>query len=262
MTRQRCRSIDRGYYTTETLVTDKPEEEWILLQQLPPWEAWAAVCRQIIQFICVRGGPESARCFSNRSPSLVSASSRGGQQRIPRPDGWRLGSPAPWPPNANIDLDAIERHLATRVVTSQRTGAPPPKRDSAVLIALYADPEVTVVLTRRTQNMRTHSGEVSFPGGAQDPGETLWETACEAREEVQLDTSLLRRIGFDHLTTVSWRSHSSVRLLDLNSTLTRRQPRRSRCNLRVPLSELLAFDVYRRNLEMAGINTRKTRLFL
>ena len=180
----------------------------------------------------------------------MSASSRGGQQRIPRPDGWRLGSPAPWPPNANIDLDVIERHLATRGVTSQRTGAPPPKRDSAVLIALYADPEVTVVLTRRPQNMRTHSGEVSFPGGAQDPGETLWETACrEAREEVQLETSLLRRIGELDLTTVSSRARivPFVARLEQAPSLVA-NPDEVDAILRVPLSELLASDVYREEI--------------
>ena len=181
----------------------------------------------------------------------MSASGRGGQQRIPRPDGWSLGSPAPWPPEANIDLDAIERHLTDRVVSSQRTGAPPPKRHSAVLIALYADPEVTVVLTRRTQKMRTHSGEVSFPGGAQDPGETLWETACrEAREEVQLDTTLLKRIGeLDHLTTVSSRARivPFVARLEQAPSLVA-NPDEVDAILRVPLPELLLPGVYREEI--------------
>ena len=120
-----------------------------------------------------------------------------------------------------------------------------------MLIALYADPEVTVVLTRRPQNMRTHSGEVSFPGGAQDPGETLWETACrEAREEVQLDTSLLRRIGeLDHLTTVSSRARivPFVARLEQAPSLVA-NPDEVDAILRVPLSELLASDVYREEI--------------
>ena len=48
-------------------------------------------------------------------------------------------------------------------------------RASAVLAPLYeADGEAHVVLTRRAQHMRSHRGEVSFPGGGQEPGEDLW----------------------------------------------------------------------------------------
>jgi len=173
---------------------------------------------------------------------------RGGPQRIPRPDNWTPGSPAPWPPASEVDLDTLERRLLTRTSGYQLTGAPPPKRHSAVLIALYSDPEPTVVLTRRTQQMRAHSGEVSFPGGGQDPGESLWDTACrEAREEIQLDTTLARRIGeLDHLTTVS----SQARIVPYVARLS--QPPSMTANpdevdeiLLVSLSELLLPEVYR-----------------
>ena len=173
---------------------------------------------------------------------------RGGPQRIPRPDNWALGNPAPWPPTAAVDLDTLERRLFTRTPGYQQTGAPPPKRHSAVLIALYSNPEPTVVLTRRTQQMRAHSGEVSFPGGGQDPGESLWDTACrEAREEIRLDTSLVRKIGeLDHLTTVS----SQARIVPYVARLS--QPPSMTANpdevdeiLCVPLSELLLPGVYR-----------------
>ncbi|MDE0872767.1 MAG: CoA pyrophosphatase [Acidimicrobiales bacterium] len=173
---------------------------------------------------------------------------RGGPQRIPRPDNWTPGNPAPWLHATDVDLDTLERRLLTRTSGYQLTGAPPPKRHSAVLIALYSDPEPTVVLTRRTQQMRAHSGEVSFPGGGQDPGESLWDTACrEAREEIQLDTTLARRIGeLDHLTTVS----SQARIVPYVARLS--QPPSMTANpdevdeiLAVPLSELLLPEVYR-----------------
>jgi len=173
---------------------------------------------------------------------------RGGPQHIPRPDNWTPGNPAPWLHATEIDLDTLERRLLTRSHGYQLTGAPPPKRHSAVLIALYSDPEPTVVLTRRTQQMRAHSGEVSFPGGGQDPGESLWDTACrEAREEIQLDTTLARRIGeLDHLTTVS----SQARIVPYVARLS--QPPSMIANpdevdeiLLVPLSELLLPEVYR-----------------
>ncbi len=173
---------------------------------------------------------------------------RGGPQHIPRPKHWNVGDPAPWPRSTQINLDTLERHLATRPIGYQRTGAPPPKRHSAVLIALYDDPETTVVLTRRTQKMRSHSGEVSFPGGGQDPGESLWETACrEAREEVRLDSSLIRKIGeLDHLTTVS----SQARIVPYVARLSQKpslaaNPDEVDKILNVPLSELLIPGVYR-----------------
>ena len=173
---------------------------------------------------------------------------RGGPQRIPRPDNWTPGNPAPWLHATDVDLDTLERRLLTRTSGYQLTGAPPPKRHSAVLIALYSDPEPTVVLTRRTQQMKAHSGEVSFPGGGQDPGESLWDTACrEAREEIQLDTALARRIGeLDHLTTVS----SQARIVPYVARLS--QPPSMTANpdevdeiLLVSLSELLLPEVYR-----------------
>lgn len=70
------------------------------------------------------------------------------------------------------------------------------------------DGQVKVVLTRRAQHLRSHRGEVSFPGGGQDPGEDLLTTACrEAHEEVGLDPAQVEIIGeLDHLATVMSRS--------------------------------------------------------
>lgn len=53
--------------------------------------------------------------------------------------------------------------------------------------------------------MRTHTHQVSFPGGGQDPGETLTETALrEAREEIDLDSDIVEIVGeLDHLRTFS-----------------------------------------------------------
>lgn len=135
---------------------------------------------------------------------------RGGEQSIPRPAEWSLGGPAPWahlPTSARtVDLEVLSERLAGRVPGARLTGAPPPKRDSAVLIPLWDDAgEAAVILTRRTRAMRAHSGEVSFPGGGQDPGESLWETAVrEAEEEIGLPRHLPRPLGeLDRLVTFS-----------------------------------------------------------
>ncbi|WP_182525433.1 NUDIX hydrolase [Nocardioides dongkuii] len=59
-------------------------------------------------------------------------------------------------------------------------------RTGAVLILFSEGPSGgEVLLTERAHDMRSHPGQVSFPGGAVDPGETLVEAALrEAEEEV------------------------------------------------------------------------------
>lgn len=96
---------------------------------------------------------------------------------------------------------------------------PPPKPSpaestshsaSAVLAPLYeADGDVWVVLTRRSWQLRSHTGEVSFPGGRREAGDIdLWDTATrEAMEEIALDPADVERIGeLDHLATVTSQS--------------------------------------------------------
>ena len=71
-------------------------------------------------------------------------------------------------------------------------------RKSAVLVPLYEDKgELHVILTRRAAHLRSHSLEVSFPGGGQEEADaSLWETALrEAKEEISLNTELVERIG-------------------------------------------------------------------
>jgi 8-oxo-dGTP pyrophosphatase MutT (NUDIX family) len=72
------------------------------------------------------------------------------------------------------------------------------RTDSAVLAPLFADAagELHAVFTRRRDDLRRHAGEISFPGGRQDPGETLIETALrEAHEEVGLPPEAVDVLG-------------------------------------------------------------------
>jgi 8-oxo-dGTP pyrophosphatase MutT (NUDIX family) len=179
---------------------------------------------------------------------------RGGAQEIPRPHSCREGDPAPW---ADLALDrrdpSIERVCAALAATGpprlsplEGTGV----RASAVLAPLYThDGEVHVVLTRRAQNLRSHRGEVSFPGGGQDPGDVdLWATALrESHEEVALDPSTVEQIGeLDHLQTVTSRSYiiPYVGLLPSRPELVA-SPAEVELVLHVALSELLADGVFR-----------------
>jgi 8-oxo-dGTP pyrophosphatase MutT (NUDIX family) len=68
---------------------------------------------------------------------------------------------------------------------------------SAVLVPLFEeDGEARMVLTRRAEHLRTHTGEVSFPGGRLGTGETPEEGALrEAAEEVALEPTSVDLVG-------------------------------------------------------------------
>lgn len=71
------------------------------------------------------------------------------------------------------------------------------RRRAAVLVALCLDDDALhVVLTRRRADMRIHPGQVSFPGGRQDNGEELRDTALrEASEEIGLAPEAVEIVG-------------------------------------------------------------------
>jgi len=67
---------------------------------------------------------------------------------------------------------------------------------AAVLIAITDRPQPGVILTVRREDMRTHAGQVAFPGGRIDPGEDAVAAALrEANEELGLDPGAVDIIG-------------------------------------------------------------------
>ena len=124
-------------------------------------------------------------------------------QRIPRPEVARPGGAAPWVgwwqgegrPRVTVDevRRAVTGHPDLPSIGDEDLGGP----NSAVLAAVWEeDGEARVLLTRRTAWLRSHSGQVAFPGGRVEPEETLAEAALrEAWEEVALDPSTVEVIG-------------------------------------------------------------------
>lgn len=70
-------------------------------------------------------------------------------------------------------------------------------RDAAVLVPIVARPEPTLLFTLRTETVRSHKGQVSFPGGSIDAVDSSPQGAAlrEAHEEIGLDPGDVNVLG-------------------------------------------------------------------
>ena len=71
------------------------------------------------------------------------------------------------------------------------------RTEAAVLVPMHGWPDNPgLVFTERRSDLRRHAGEISFPGGRRDQGETLRETALrEAEEEIGLSSENVEIAG-------------------------------------------------------------------
>lgn len=68
--------------------------------------------------------------------------------------------------------------------------------EAAVLVAVTDRPDPGVILTVRREHLRTHAGQIAFPGGRLDAGEDSIAAALrEAHEEIRLDPTAVDVIG-------------------------------------------------------------------
>lgn len=124
-----------------------------------------------------------------------------GRQEIPRPLDWEPAPPREW--RAELGLTALASAPPVVPIGSQADllrSSDPQARLSAVLVAftdsLPRRSGVHVLVTRRPTYMRTHAGQVAFPGGGIEGAETPQAAAVrEAYEEVGMPPGAVRLRG-------------------------------------------------------------------
>ncbi len=105
----------------------------------------------------------------------------------------RLQSPPEWQP----EITDENRHVIAADIIAKREAAGK-VTGAAVLIPLVLKEEgLSVLLTQRTNHLRDHAGQISFPGGRMDPeDQSPNDTALrESQEEIGLDPKRVEIIG-------------------------------------------------------------------
>lgn len=98
-------------------------------------------------------------------------------------------------------------------------------RDAAVLIGVVARrPEASLLLTRRTDHLKSHAGQIALPGGKIDPTDAGPVDAAlrEAEEEVGLDRRFVEPMGLldPYVSNTGFRIFPVVALVDPDATIT------------------------------------------
>jgi len=128
--------------------------------------------------------------------------------------------------------DTVPRHAAADWILPglsaedsaiYRRSLPAAPTPAAVLIPLIERQRTTVLLTERAADLRTHAGQVSFPGGhieASDPGPAA-AALRETREEIGLEERLVSVAGYlpDHIVITGFRITPVVGFVQAGFTL-------------------------------------------
>ena len=111
----------------------------------------------------------------------------------------------------SLSTYALEMDLWTHLAALPPVASPPDAR-YAVLVPIYTDADGIdrIIFTRRPEHMRTHPGDVVFPGGGREEGEDPVATARrEAWEEIRLPGENVVEI-LGGLTPVTTRSRTRL----------------------------------------------------
>ena len=103
-------------------------------------------------------------------------------------------------PLKSMDLAGARARLSPTLLKVEDAVAlePPGEMESAVLVPLtFVEDRLSILFTRRPDDMRRHAGEYSFPGGRREPGEPdLLATALrESEEEIGIPPTSVEVLG-------------------------------------------------------------------
>jgi 8-oxo-dGTP pyrophosphatase MutT (NUDIX family) len=88
--------------------------------------------------------------------------------------------------------------LRTRLASPPARRLPPTDdRQAAILVPLYVDAgELWTLLTKRSDKLPYHPGQIAFPGGSLEPGEDAWTAAVrETEEEIGIERQKILPLG-------------------------------------------------------------------
>jgi 8-oxo-dGTP pyrophosphatase MutT (NUDIX family) len=148
-------------------------------------------------------------------------------------------------PVASMDLPAAVLKLLTPVLMAAL-------KPSAVLIPILLHGDVPrLLLTRRSETLRSHKGQISFPGGRRDADDPSFAAAAlrEAHEEVGLSPSAVEVIGYldDYPTLTGYRITPVIGLIANAFTATPHAGEVAEV-LELPLTEVLYSDRFERKM--------------
>ena len=105
----------------------------------------------------------------------------------------RFQSPPVWQP----EITDENRHVIAADIISKRQAAGKVTRAAVLIPLLVKSDGLSVLLTQRTDHLHDHAGQISFPGGRMDPGDSdPNETALrESEEEIGLGRQGVEIIG-------------------------------------------------------------------
>ncbi|WP_419483211.1 NUDIX hydrolase, partial [Dokdonella sp.] len=124
-----------------------------------------------------------------------------------------------------------------------------PQRDAAVLVPFVRRGDaLSVLFTRRTQGMRQHPGQISFPGGGSEAGDSgpVATALRETSEETGIQRALIEPFGYlDCLATVSGYCVTPVTAFVRGDYVLRLQPEEVDEAFEVPLDFILTRQNWR-----------------
>jgi 8-oxo-dGTP pyrophosphatase MutT (NUDIX family) len=102
-----------------------------------------------------------------------------------------------FPPDWQPEITDENRHVIASDIIAKRQAAGKVTKAAVLIPLLLKEDGLWVLLTQRTNHLRDHAGQISFPGGRMDPeDQSPNDTALrESEEEIGLDRSRVEIIG-------------------------------------------------------------------